>query len=69
MPVCRFLGGGIYEVRTDLERNRIARVLFYIDAGGRMILLHGLIKKAQKTPDEDLRLARTRKRQHERGLK
>jgi len=28
MPVCRALGGGIYEVRTDLEYNRIARVLF-----------------------------------------
>ena len=30
MPVCRPLGGGIYEVRTDLEHNRIARILFYI---------------------------------------
>lgn len=69
MPVCRPLGGGLYEVRTDLERNRIARVLFYIDARGHMVLLHGFMKKAQKTPDEDLRLARARKRQHERGLK
>ncbi len=69
MPVCRPLGGGLYEVRTDLEHNRIARVLFYIDAGRRMVLLHGFIKKARKTPDEDLRLARARKRQHEGGLK
>ncbi len=31
MPACRPLGGGVYEVRTGLEHNRIARVLFYID--------------------------------------
>src|SRR5712664_2458717 len=31
MPVCRPLGDGIYEVRTSLVQNRIARVLFYID--------------------------------------
>jgi Phage derived protein Gp49-like (DUF891) len=32
----------------------IARVLFYIDKKGRMVLLHGFIKKTQKTPDDDL---------------
>ena len=69
MPVCRPLGGGIYEVRTDLEHNRIARVLFYIDARGRMVLLHGFIKKTRQTSKEDLELARARKRQHESGLK
>ena len=40
----------------------------YIDRRGRMVLLHGFIKKMRKTPDEDLQLARSRKRQHERGL-
>src|SRR5579863_856071 len=34
MPVCRPLGHGIYEVRTSLAQNRIARVLFYIDKKG-----------------------------------
>lgn len=68
MPVCRALGEGIYEVRTSLAQNRIARVLFYIDRKGRMVLLHGFIKKTRKTPDEDLELARTNKRKHQRGL-
>jgi phage-related protein len=68
MPVCRPLGGGIYEVRTSLTQNRIARVLFYIDKKGRMVLLHGYIKKTQKTPDEDLHLARNNKGKHQRGL-
>ncbi len=69
MPVCRSLGGGIHEVRTNLEHNRIARVLFHIDRERRMVLLHGFMKKTQKTLGEDLELARRRKRQHERGLR
>jgi phage-related protein len=68
MPVCRPLGSGIYEVRTTLSHNRIARVLFYIDKKERMVLLHGFIKKTRKTPDEDLELARTNKNKHQRGL-
>ncbi len=66
MPVCRSVGGGIYEVRSDLARNRIARVLFYFDKNGRMVLLHGFIKKTQKTPEEELDLARRNKKKHER---
>ena len=68
MPVCRPLGGRLYEVRTRLAQNRIARVLFYIDKKGRMVLLHGFIKKTRKTPDEDLDLARLNKNKHQRGL-
>ena len=68
MPVCRALGRGLYEVRSNLAGNRIARVLFYIDKRGRMVLLHGFIKKTQKTPDEDLELARRNKSKHERGI-
>ena len=68
MPVCKPLGDGIYEVRTTLAQNRIARVLFYVDKKGRMVLLHGFVKKTRKTPDEDLDLARRNKNKHQRGL-
>ena len=68
MPVCRHLDNGVCEVRTRLSGNRIARVLFYIDRLGRMVLLHGFIKKTQRTPAEDVRLARGNKSKHERGL-
>ena len=67
MPVCRAMGGGIYEVRSNLSRNRIARVLFYFDRNGQMVLLHGFIKKTQKTTEEDLELARRNKMRHERA--
>jgi phage-related protein len=69
MPVCRPLGHALYEVRTSLSGNRIARVTFYIDKRSRMVLLHGFIKKTRKTPAEDLNLAAANKSKHERGLK
>ena len=55
MPLIRALGEGLYEVRSTLT-DRIARVIFTVE-GGRMILLHGFIKKDQKTPKKDLELA------------
>jgi len=58
MPLCRPLGNGLYEVRTALK-NRIARVIFAIEEG-RMVLLHGFIKKSQSTPISDIELARRR---------
>ena len=68
MPVCRPLGRGMYEVRSQLTNNRIARVLFYVDRKSRMVLLHGFIKKTRSTPGEDLALARKNKDKHERGM-
>ncbi|MDR3417848.1 MAG: type II toxin-antitoxin system RelE/ParE family toxin [Nevskia sp.] len=61
MPTCRPLGGGLWEVRSALPRNRIARVLFSV-ADGRMLLIHGFIKKTQKTSPEDIDLAQKRRR-------
>jgi len=69
MPVCRALGQGLYEVRTHLTHNRIARVLFYIDRASRTVLLHGFIKKTQKMPDDALALAKKNKEKHERGMR
>lgn len=62
MPVCRSLGRSLYEIRSDLASRRIARVIFCI-AEQRMVLLHGFIKKTQKTPKADLELAFKRKKE------
>lgn len=59
MPVCRPMGGGLFEVRTDLARGRIARVLFAI-VDGQAVMLHGFIKKSQATPQRELNLAYAR---------
>ena len=66
MPVCRPMGSGLWKVRMNLTKGRIARVLFCVDEG-QMILLHGFMKKTQKIPKHDLALARDRKSQIERG--
>ena len=62
MPYCRTLGHGLWEVRSDLPRGRIARVIFCID-DGEMVLLHGFEKKTRKTPAQDIDLALKRKRE------
>ncbi len=56
MPLCRALGDGLWEVRSTLPSNRIARLLFSVREG-RIVILHGFIKKSQKTPAGDLELA------------
>ena len=59
MPLCRSLSGGLWEVRSSLPSRRIARVLFFVDEG-RIGVVHGFIKKTQRTPPDDLALARKR---------
>ncbi|MCQ4190140.1 type II toxin-antitoxin system RelE/ParE family toxin [Methylocystis suflitae] len=59
-PHCAPLGQGLWEVRSTLQGNRIARVIFCMGEG-QMILLHAFIKKTQKTPQADIDLALKRK--------
>jgi phage-related protein len=59
MPLCRALGGGLWEVRSTLPSRRIAQLLFFVHEN-RIGVVHGLIKKTQRTPPDDLALARRR---------
>ena len=61
-PLVDNLGDGIWEVRSRLE-NRIARTLFAM-IHQEIVLLHGFIKKQQKTPQAELELAQKRKKQY-----
>ena len=56
MPLVRSIGRNLWEVRSSLPRSRIARVLFCVELEC-MVLLHGFIKKTQKTPQRDIDLA------------
>ena len=64
IPTCRSLGGGLWEVRSDLLNGKIGRVIFCI-MNGDMILLHGFMKKTQKTPMQDIDFAIKRKKEIE----
>ena len=61
-PTCAPLGLGLWEVRSNLTSNRIARVIFTLH-DDRMWLLHAFIKKTQKTPDSEIDIARKRKKE------
>jgi phage-related protein len=65
MPLCRPLGSGLWEIRTDLPTNRTARVLLCLYRD-HLVALHGFIKKTRATPDEDLTVARKRRKELER---
>ena len=67
MPLVRSLGGGLWELRSNLP-TRIARCLFYVQRS-RIVVLHGFIKKTQKTPPEDKALALKRKDAHSKAEK
>ena len=59
-PLVDNLGDGIWEVRSSLY-NRIARTLFAV-VDEEIVLLHGFIKKQQKAPQDELDLAKKRKK-------
>ena len=59
MPLCRSLGTGLWEVRSNLSSNRIARLVFFV-MEGRIGVVHGFIKKTRKTPPTDIALAQKR---------
>ena len=61
MPLVRSLRDELWELRSSLQRGRIARVIFCVEQGG-MVLLHGFIKKTHKTPQREIDLALERKK-------
>jgi phage-related protein len=65
MPLCRTLVNGLWAIRTDLPTKRTARVLLCLYRE-HLVALHGFIKKTRTTPDDDLALARKRKKELER---
>ena len=65
-PLVDNLGDGIWEVRSRLD-NRIARTLFAV-VDQEIVLLHGFIKKQQRTPQDELELAKKRKKQYLQNL-
>jgi phage-related protein len=58
MPLVRKLERDLWEVRSDFPAG-IARVMFTVQER-HMVLLHGFVKKSQKTSAADLKIARQR---------
>ena len=65
MPLVGNLGKRLWEIRSTLP-NTIARVIFVMHAG-QIVLVHGFIKKTQKTPSQDLEIGLKRAKEVWRG--
>ncbi|HEY3440729.1 MAG TPA: type II toxin-antitoxin system RelE/ParE family toxin [Paludibaculum sp.] len=61
MPLVRGLKDGLWEVRSTLPSQRIARLIVCFH-DRTLVVLHGFIKKTQKTPVDELALANQRMR-------
>lgn len=59
MPLVRSLKSGLWEVRSTLPSQRVARLILCFHQGT-LVVLHGFIKKTRKTLGEDLALAKRR---------
>jgi phage-related protein len=66
MPLCRSLGDGLFEVRSNITDKRITRLILFQHKAG-LIIVAGFIKKSQSTPDDVLKLSRKRKTEYERN--
>lgn len=62
MPLVRSLADGLWEVRSALPTRRIARLILCFHEQT-LIVLHGFMKKTQKTLKDDLDLAKRRMRE------
>ena len=56
-PYSKYLEYGIFEVRGKVG-NDISRVLYFFYYNGKIIITNGFIKKSQKTPKNEIKLAK-----------
>ncbi len=59
MPHTRAMGQGLFEVRAKAAEG-IGRAFYCTLVGRRIVVLHGFIKKTDKTPPRELSVARER---------
>lgn len=64
MPHTRAMGDGLFELRLKAAEG-IARVFYCTKIGQRIVVLHHFIKKTDKTPQRELRIAQLRMKEIE----
>lgn len=60
-PLSKYLGNGIFELRSISEKNTI-RILYFFDGDEIIIATNGFIKKQRKTPVSEIELAKRRRK-------
>jgi phage-related protein len=59
MPFTRALGDKLFELRIKAKEG-ISRVFYCTVKDKKIVMLHGFIKKSEKTPKKELRIAKQR---------
>lgn len=59
MPHTRSMGDRLFELRVK-SKEGIARVFYCTLIGEKIVMLHSFVKKTQKTPNRELKIARRR---------
>lgn len=59
-PYSKPIDDGIFEIRCKVGNN-ITRVLYFFYYEGKIVLTNGFVKKTQKTPSEEIKLAKERR--------
>ena len=59
MPYTRPMGDGLFEIRAH-GREGIARVFYCTAMERKIVMLHGFVKKTDKTPEKELKIATRR---------
>ena len=57
MPYSEYLVDGIFEIRAKVGSD-ISRVLYFFVVGKKIVLTNGFVKKTQKTPKNEIELAK-----------
>ena len=60
-PYSASLEDGIFELRCKLGGN-ITRALYFFYVGKRIVVTNGFVKKTQKTPPKEIKLAKDRRK-------
>ncbi len=59
-PYSKSIDDGIFELRCKVGNN-ITRILYFFYYEGKIVLTNGFVKKTQKTPAEEIKLAKERR--------
>lgn len=60
-PLSKYLGDGIFELRS-IQGNNIVRILYFYDRDRIIVVTNGFVKKQQRTPRREIRLAAQRRK-------
>lgn len=64
MPHTRAMGEGLFELRLKAAEG-IARVFYCTVVNRKIVFLHSFVKKTDKTPPRELKVARQRMKEHQ----